>query len=58
MIFVVIRIFKKLNIYIWLLWIFVVAHRLSLVATSGNYSLVSVHRHITAVASLVVGDGL
>ena len=30
--------------YLWLWWIFVTAHRLFLVAVSGGYSLVAVHR--------------
>ena len=30
--------FKKLIIYFWLCWVFVAAHRLSLVAASGGYS--------------------
>ena len=37
----------------WLCWVFVAACRLSLAATSGDYSLVVVHRLLTAVACLV-----
>ena len=33
----------KRLIYLWLCWVFVVAHRLSLVEVSGDYSLVVVH---------------
>ena len=42
----------------WLLWVFVVAGGLSLVAESGAYSLVAVHGLLTAAASLVAEHGL
>ena len=42
------------TIYLWLPWIFVAAHRLSLVVASADYSLVVVRRLLIAVASLVV----
>ena len=38
----------------WLLWVFIAAHCLSLVAGSGGYSLVVVRRLLIVVASLVV----
>ena len=44
---------KFLFISFWLHWVFIVAHRLSLVAASGGYSLVVVHGLLIAVASLV-----
>jgi len=37
----------------WLPWDFVAACGLPLVAASGRYSLVTVHRHLTEVAFLV-----
>ena len=37
--------------YVWLLWVFVATHRLSLVAASQGYSLVAVHGLLIAVAS-------
>ena len=37
----------------WLLWVFLAAHWLSLVARSGGYSLVVVRRLLIVVASLV-----
>ena len=45
--------FKKLFIYLWPHWVFTAAHRLSLVAASGSYSLAAVHEILIAVASLV-----
>ena len=39
--------------FFWLHWIFVAAHRLSLVLVSGGYSPVAVSGLLTAVASLV-----
>ena len=42
----------------WLPWIFIVAHRLSLVAVSGGYSLVGVGGFLISVASLVAEHGL
>ena len=41
-----------LFIYLWLCWVFVAAHGLSLVAASGGYS-VAVHRLLIAVAFLL-----
>ena len=50
--------FKKLfNYYFWLCWVFVAAHRLSLVVASGGYSLAVLYR-LLAVASLVAELGL
>ena len=43
-----------LFIYFWLCWVFLAAHRLSLVAESREHSLVVVHRLPVAVASLFV----
>ena len=45
-------------IYIWLRWVFVAARGLSLVAVSGGYSFLAVHRLLIAVASLVAEHGL
>ena len=42
----------KLNFFFWLRWVFVAAHRFSLVAGSGGYSLAAVLRPFTAAASL------
>ena len=42
-----------LCVYFWLCWIIVAACGLSLVAASGGYSLVAMHRLLIAVASLV-----
>ena len=47
-----------LLIYLWLCWVFVAAHGLSLVAASMGYSLVVVHGFLTEVASLVEEHGL
>ena len=47
-----------LYLFIWLYWVFMAAHGLSLVMESGDYSLVAVHRLLIAVASLVVEHGL
>ena len=41
--------------YFWLCWVFIIAQALSLVAATGGYSLVGVHRLLTAAASLVLG---
>ena len=49
--------FIYLFIYLWLRWIFVAAHRLSLVAAKGGYS-VAVRALLIAVASLVAEHGL
>ena len=54
--------FKKLFIYLLFIfgivgvlrWVFVAASRLSLLATSGGYSLVAVYGLLIVVASLVV----
>ena len=40
------------GIYFWLCWVFVAAHRLSLVVASRGYSLVEVCRLLIAVASV------
>ena len=45
-------------VYFWLHWVFVAVCWLSLVSTSGGYSLVAVHELITAVASLVAAPRL
>ena len=50
-------IFKILFIYLWLHWVFVAAHRLSLVAVSRGCS-VAVYRLLIAVASLLAEHGL
>ena len=47
--------FRSLFIYFWLLWVFVAAHGLSLVAASGGYSFVAVRGILIAVASLCCG---
>ena len=43
-----------LCICFWVHWVFVAVQGLSLVAASGGYSLVDMHRLLTVVASLVV----
>ena len=40
-------------VYFWLHWVFIAAQWLSLVASSGGYSLVVLCRLLTVVASLV-----
>ena len=42
-----------LFIYLWLHWVFFAAHRLSLVAENGGYSIAVVCRLFIAMASLV-----
>ena len=52
--------FLSIDIYLpvyWLHWVFVVACRLSLVASSRGCSLVSVHGFLIAVVSLVAEHG-
>ena len=51
--------FKKqgsfnLFVYFWLLWVFVVACKLSVVVESGGYSLAVVHGLLIVVISLAV----
>ena len=41
-----------------MLWLFVAVHGLSLVAETGGYSVVEVHRLLTAVISLVEEPGI
>ena len=43
----------NLFVYFWLHWVFIAAQWLSLVASSGGYSLVVLCRLLTVVASLV-----
>ena len=50
--------FKKLFIYLWLHWVFRAVCRLSLVAASRGYSLVTVLRLLTVVASHVAEHSL
>ena len=50
--------FCCLFIYFWLCWVFFAAHRLSLVAASGDYSLVVVRAFLIEVASLVELSGI
>ena len=40
--------------YLWLSWVFIAAHGLSLVAESMGYTLVAGRRLLTVVASLAV----
>ena len=47
-----------LFIYLWLLWVFAAAHRLSPVATSEGCSLVVVCGFLIVLASVVVEHGL
>ena len=47
-----------LYLFMWLCWVFMPTHGLSLVMESGDYSLVAVHRLLIAVAFLVVEHGL
>ena len=49
---------KKIFIYVWLHWVFIAAHGLSLVMMSRGYSLVAVRGLLIAVASLVMEHGL
>ena len=44
-------------IYFWTHWVFDAAHRLFLVAASGSYSLVAMHRFLIVMASLDVESG-
>ena len=44
---------KNTTIYLWMCWVFIAARRLSLVAASRSYSLVSVRGLLVAAASLV-----
>ena len=46
--------FSILCIYFWLCWVSMAAHRLSLVVTISDYSLVAVLGLLIVVASLVV----
>ena len=50
--------FIYLFIYFWLHWVFVAAHRLSLVVASGGYSFIAVRRLLVVVASLFEEHGL
>ena len=50
--------FYYLFTYLWLCWVFTVAHMLSPVVASGGYSLLAVHGLLTAVASLDAEHGL
>ena len=50
--------FIYLLTYFWLYWVFVAAHRLSLVAASGGYSPSAWHGLLIVVASLVAEHGL
>ena len=50
--------FIYIYIYLWLRWVFVPSHGLSLVVASRGYSLVAVCRLLIAVASLVAEHGL
>ena len=45
--------FLKLFIYFWLHWVFLAAHRPSLVAANGGYSRVAIHGILMVVVSLV-----
>ena len=45
----------NLFIYFWLLWVFIAVRGLSLVAASGGYSSVGVHRLLIVVTSLCCG---
>ena len=50
--------FLNLFTYLWLCWVFTVAHMLSPVVASGGYSLLVVHGLLSAMASLDAGHGL
>ena len=50
--------FIYLFIYFWPCWVFVAAHRLSLVKASGGYPLAAVCGLLPAAASLVAECGL
>ena len=46
--------FFKINIYLWLCWVFIVLHGPSPVAPSGDSSLVVMHGFLIVVVSLAV----
>ena len=48
---------KKVYIYLWLCWVFIALHRLSLVAESRACSLLAVRGPLIVVASLVAEHG-
>ena len=48
----------NLCIYLWLYWVFIAVHGLSLVVAGRNYSLVAVHGLLIGVVSLVAEHGL
>ena len=44
--------------YFWLHWVFVAVCRHSLVVVNEDYSLIAMHRLLSAMASLVASQGL
>ena len=48
----VVGFFVCLFVCLWLCWVSIAVHRLSLVAISGDYSLVALYRLLIVVASL------
>ena len=59
----IIILFLKIHSFIhyfsfWLPWVFIAAHRLSLVSKSRSYPLATVHKRLTGVTSLVAEPGL
>ena len=48
----------NLCIYLWLYWVSIAVHGLSLVVAVGDYSLVAVHELLIGVVSLVAERGL
>ena len=51
------KIILLLFIYFWLCLVSVAAHRLSVIAMSGGYFLVTVPRHLIVLASLLQSKG-
>ena len=54
----ILSIFLRKSVCFWLFWAFVTRYKLSLVATSGGYSLVEMLGLLTVGASFVVEHGL
>ena len=51
-------VFGRMVFFLWLHWVFIAVHGLSLVVASGGCSLVAVHRLLVAVACLVARHSL
>ena len=55
--FFFLNIYTHIYLFILLPWVFIAAHRPSLVVVNGGYSLVAVRELLIAVASLAAGHG-